>query len=141
MIDFRLNKHNTKMLLKASNQCPLPNKMKKLRLDWLLEQNRLVGCLYERWPLQPVICHLVKDPEEGSYKIVSLFRNQPGAYLIEDIDTFLDFINVDELCTEDKIDTETILDNLSRCTVTGLIKIKDDKIYLYDKYEVIYEDA
>ena len=116
-------------------------KMKKLRLDWLLEQNRLVGCLYERWPLQPVICHLVKDPEEGSYKIVSLFRNQPGAYLIEDIDAFLDFINVDELCTEDKIDTETILDNLSRCTATGLIKIKDDKIYLYDKYEVIYEDA
>ena len=72
MVDLRFNRKNTRILLKGS--AALGNyRLSLLRLDWLLEQDRMVGCICHRWFKDDIVFYIIKNDTE--YRLVSLFDN------------------------------------------------------------------
>ena len=130
MIDLRFNRKNTKTLLKGS--APLGDlRMSKLRLDWLLDQNKMVGCIYHRWWKADIVFYIVRKDNE--YRLASLFDNCPNVYIIEDIEVFVNYLGIDELVTD--AGEEVLIDAMEKIAdlpATGIIQIADNKIYLFD---------
>lgn len=130
MIDLRFNRKNTRILLKGSAALG-DYRLSPLRLDWLLEQDRMVGCICRRWFKDDIVFYIIKNDTE--YRLVSLFDNCPSIYIIEDIEAFIAYVGLDELVTEaDEEEIKLAKDKIAELPPTGLIQIHMDKLYLYD---------
>ena len=125
-LDF--NKKRTKTLIKASRSAV---GMTKLRLDWL-EQNRqsVCGNIYESWFSDNTV--FVVTSYKNEYKLICSKRNELAIYLIEDIEEFLKFINIDELVSVDRDAMIKALENVKPLPATGVAIIQNDKLFLYD---------
>ncbi len=125
-LDF--NKKRTKTLIKASRSAV---GMTKLRLDWL-EQNRqsVCGNIYESWFSDNTV--FVVTSYKNEYKLICSKRNELAIYLIEDIEEFLKFINIDELVSVDQDAMTRALENVKSLPATGVAIIQNDKLFLYD---------
>lgn len=125
-LDF--NKKRTKQLIKASKYA---SGMKRLRLDWLEENKQSVcGCIYETWFSGNVV--FIVSSYNNEYKLFYSHGDELSIYLIEDIDEFLEFINIDELISTDKKSLANALNNVRPLPATGVVVIQDDKLFLYD---------
>lgn len=125
-LDF--NKKRTKQLIKASKTA---SGMKRLRLDWLEENKQSVcGCIYETWFSSNVVFIISRYNNE--YKLFYSHNDELSIYLIEDIDEFLEFINIDELISANKKGMIDALNNVKPLPATGVVVIQDDKLFLYD---------
>lgn len=130
MIDLRFNRKNTRILLKGSAALG-DHRLSLLRLDWLLEQDRTVGCICHRWFKNDIVFYIIKNDTE--YRLVSLFDNYPSIYIIEDIEAFISYVGLDELVTEaSEEEIKLAKDKITELPPTGLIQIHSDKLYLYD---------
>lgn len=130
MIDLRFNRKNTRILLKGSAALG-DYRLSLLRLDWLLEQDRMVGCICRRWFKDDIVFYIIKNDTE--YRLVSLFDNYPSIYIIEDIEAFIAYVGLDELVTEaDEEEIKLAKEKIAELPPTGLIQIHMDKLYLYD---------
>ena len=125
-LDF--NKKRTKQLIKASK---LASGMTKLRLDWL-EENKHSACgtIYEPWFSSNVV--FIVTSHGNDYKLLCSYNDELAIYLIEDIEEFLDFINIDELVCSDRQTMIDALENVRPLPATGVVVIQNDKIFLYD---------
>jgi hypothetical protein len=125
-LDF--NKKRTKTLIKASRSAV---GMTKLRLDWL-EQNKqsVCGNIYESWFSDNTV--FVVTSYKNEYKLICSKRNELAIYLIEDIEEFLKFINIDELVSVDQDAMTRALENVKPLPATGVAIIQNDKLFLYD---------
>ena len=125
-LDF--NRKRTKALIKASQSA---EGMTKLRLDWL-EQNKqsVCGNIYESWFSDNTV--FVVTSYGNEYKLICSKRNELAIYLIEDIEEFLKFINIDELVSVDQDAMTKALENVKPLPATGVAIIQNDKLFLYD---------
>ena len=125
-LDF--NRKRTKALIKASQSA---EGMTKLRLDWL-EQNKqsVCGNIYESWFSDNTV--FVVTSYKNEYKLICSKRNELAIYLIEDIEEFLKFINIDELVSVDQDAMTRALENVKPLPATGVAIIQNDKLFLYD---------
>lgn len=125
-LDF--NKKRTKTLIKASRSAA---GMTRLRLDWL-EQNKqsVCGNIYESWFSDNTV--FVVTSYKNEYKLICSKRNELAIYLIEDIEEFLKFINIDELVSIDQDAMTKALENVKPLPATGVAIIQNDKLFLYD---------
>lgn len=125
-LDF--NRKRTKTLIKASQSA---EGMTRLRLDWL-EQNKqsVCGNIYESWFSDNTV--FVVTSYGNEYKLICSKRNELAIYLIEDIEEFLKFINIDELVSVDQDAMTKALENVKPLPATGVAIIQNDKLFLYD---------
>ena len=125
-LDF--NKKRTKALIKASRSAV---GMTKLRLDWL-EQNKqsVCGNIYESWFSDNTV--FVVTSYKNEYKLICSKRNELAIYLIEDIEEFLKFINIDEMISVDQDAMIKALENVRPLPATGVVIIQNEKLFLYD---------
>ena len=125
-LDF--NKKRTKTLIKASRSAV---GMTKLRLDWL-EQNKksVCGNIYESWFSDNTV--FIVTSYKNEYKLICSKNNELSIYLIEDIEEFLKFINIDELVSVDQDAMTKALENVKPLPATGVAIIQNDKLFLYD---------
>lgn len=136
MFDIRFNRKMTKKLIKG--MAPTQN-MTLNHLDWLLEEkNSLCGCIYKPLIGKRIVFLVVKDKD--NYKLICGGDKFPRVYGIEDIETFLKFISIDELIVDKKEEVVNDIKILLDAPITGVVIIDNDKLYLYDA-EVPYENA
>lgn len=130
MIDLRFNRKNTRLLLKGSEALK-GYRLSVLRLNWLLDQDKMVGCICPRLFKSDIAFYVIKNGNE--YRLVSLFDNFPSIYIIDDIEAFVKMIGLDELVTEAS-EEEVILakNKIAELPPTGVLQIHMDKLYLYD---------
>lgn len=134
-MDVRFNKQNTKFLVKAT-AAPIPN-MNRHHLDWILEhQNGICGCLYQGWFTKK---SFILEKVEDRYRLITTSKDRIYIYFIEDIDTFLSYINVGELEMDFKEDLLKDLEYVKTLPSTGILIAEDEKIFLYDFYTGLYE--
>jgi hypothetical protein len=69
---------------------------------------------------------------KNEYKLICSKRNELAIYLIEDIEEFLKFINIDELVSVDQDAMTRALENVKPLPATGVAIIQNDKLFLYD---------
>ena len=125
-LDF--NKKKTKQLIKASH---IATGMSKYRLDWLEENKRSVcGTIYESWFSGNTV--FIVTNYENEYKLICSHGDELAIYLIEDIEEFLNFINIGELMSTNKEAMVKALNDVKPLPATGVVVIQNDKIFLYD---------
>ncbi len=138
MIDTMINRKHTKRLLQASKGM---RNISKLRLDWLLNDNRICGCLkYDFFGRIKDVFLLQKVDED--YRLIYDGGKGTHIYAILDIEEFLQFVGVDEWIGEDISLLIDGLKQLEDINPTGQIEIHDDRIFVLDfLYEDIDESA
>ena len=125
-LDF--NKKRTKQLIKASR---LATGMTKLRLDWLEEnKHSACGAIYEPWFSSNVV--FIVTSYNNDYKLLCSQDDDLSIYLIEDIEEFLNFVDIDELVCTDKQVLTSALESVKPLPATGVAVIQNEKIFLYD---------
>lgn len=147
MIDLRFNRKNTRLLLKGSAVLG-DYRLSVLRLNWLLDQDKMVGCIYRRNIVFRIInriigyifprllkndiaFYIIRNGNE--YRLVSLFDNFPSIYIIDDIEAFVEMIGLDELVSDASEDEIILAKNkIAELPPTGVLQIHMDKLYLYD---------
>ena len=130
MIDLRFNRKNTRLLLKGSEALK-GYRLSVLRLNWLLDQDKMVGCICPRLFRSDIAFYVIKNGNE--YRLVSLFDNFPSIYIIDDIEAFVEMIGLDELATEASEEEVVLAKNkIAELPPTGVLQIHMDKLYLYD---------
>lgn len=130
MIDLRFNRKNTRLLLKGSAALK-GYRLSVLRLNWLLDQDKMVGCICPRWFRNDIAFYIIRNGNE--YRLVSLFDNFPSIYIIDDIEAFVEMIGLDELVSDASEDEINLAKNkIAELPPTGVLQIHMDKLYLYD---------
>ena len=130
MIDLRFNRKNTRLLLKGSAALK-GYRLSVLRLNWLLDQDRMVGCICPRLFRDDIAFYVIRNGNE--YRLVSLFDNFPSIYIIDDIEAFVEMIGLDELVTEASEEEVVLAKNkIAELPPTGVLQVHMDKLYLYD---------
>ena len=130
MIDLRFNRKNTRLLLKGSAALK-GYRLSVLRLNWLLDQDKMVGCICPRWFRNDIAFYIIRNGNE--YRLVSLFDNFPSIYIIDDIEAFVEMIGLDELVSDASEDEIILAKNkIAELPPTGVLQVHMDKLYLYD---------
>ena len=125
---LNFNKKKTKQLIKASR---FADGMSKYRLDWLEENKQSVcGNIYESWFSGNTV--FIVSGYKNEYKLFCSRNDELSIYLIEDIEEFLNFINIGELMSTDKGAMVKALNDVKPLPATGVVVIQNDKIFLYD---------
>lgn len=139
MVNVEMNKKHTKKLLKASDQ--LKN-ISKLRLDWLLDGDRICGCLGYNFFGRLKDIFLIQKIDDEDYRLIYDNGNGTNIYAILDIEQFLQTIGIEELICDDTSIFADCMNKLAEYPPTGQIEIIDDKIFLLDFwYESTNENA
>lgn len=125
---LNFNKKKTKQLIKASR---FADGMSKYRLDWLEENKQSVcGNIYESWFSGNTV--FIVTSYDNEYKLLCSSNNDLSIYLIEDIEEFLNFINIGELQSTNKNAMVEALNNVKPLPSSGVAVIQNDKLFLYD---------
>lgn len=125
---LNFNKKKTKQLIKASR---FADGMSKYRLDWLEENKQSVcGNIYESWFSGNTV--FIVTSYNNEYKLLCSSNNDLSIYLIEDIEEFLNFINIGELESTNKNAMVEALNNVKHLPSSGVAVIQNDKLFLYD---------
>jgi hypothetical protein len=125
---LNFNKKRTKELIKASQKA---NGMSKYRLDWL-EDNKdsICGAIYEPWFSNKAV--FIVTGYENEYKLICTKGEELTIYLIESIEEFLDFIDIEELMITNPSEMLKSLRAIKGLPPTGVAMIQKEKIFLYD---------
>jgi hypothetical protein len=130
MIDLRFNRKHTRLLLKGSAALK-GYRLSVLRLNWLLDQDKMVGCICPRLFRSDIAFYVIRNGNE--YRLVSLFDNFPSIYIIDDIEAFVEMIGLDELVSDASEDEIILAKNkIAELPPTGVLQIHMNKLYLYD---------
>jgi hypothetical protein len=129
MLSVEMNKKNTRKLLKASNQL---NTMTKLRLDWLLDSDRICGCLGYNFFGRLKDMFLIQRINDDEYRLIYDDGQGTNIYAILDVEAFLQMIGTEELICDDFSIFADCMETLAKYPPTGQVEIIDDKIYLLD---------
>ena len=129
MLSVEMNKKNTRKLLKASNQL---NTMTKLRLDWLLDSDRICGCLGYNFFGRLKDMFLIQRINDDEYRLIYDDGQGTNIYAILDVEAFLQMIGTEELICDDFSIFADCMETLAEYPPTGQVEIIDDKIYLLD---------
>jgi hypothetical protein len=121
------NKSNTKKLIEASHNSA---GMSRTSLDWRLEnRDTFCGCIRKGWFSNKVFLVVKHDDE---YKLICSNKKGLNMYLIEDIDAFLDFINIEDLYSSQEEAIRDSVETVKKLPANGVIIIQNRKIFLYD---------
>lgn len=125
---LNFNKKRTKELIKASQKA---NGMSKYRLDWL-EDNKdsICGAIYEPWFSDKAV--FIVTGYKNEYKLICTKGEELTIYLIESIEEFLDFIDIEELMITNPSEMLKSLRAIKGLPPTGVAMIQKEKIFLYD---------
>ena len=129
MLNIEMNKRNTRKLLKASNQL---GTITKLRLDWLLDSDRICGCLGYNFFGRLKDMFLIQRINDDEYRLIYDDGQGTNIYAILDIEAFLQMIGTEELICDDISIFADCMETLAGYPPTGQVEIIDDKIYLLD---------
>lgn len=134
MVDFRFNRNNTKKLVTVAEKT---NKISKLRLDWLLDSDKIVGTL-KNGLFDKTIFLVIKgkiSEDEEVYKLLCFNTREKNLYLIEDIEEFLKYVGITELESFEKEAVLNLILLLKDVPCSGILTIENDRLYLYDQVE------
>ena len=121
------NRPNTKKLIEASHN---NSGMNLIRLNWLLDNREtFFGCVHKKW-FRKTVYIIMRD--ENEYRLFCDDGKRIYIYLIEDIEEFLDFINIEELYTTKQEAVRNDMKRIMELPSSGVILIQNKKLFLYD---------
>lgn len=128
MFNSIFNKKATKRLIKSN---PNGTHMTKLRLDWLLDDGRVCGCLCNNIFGRNTDIFLIQKVDD-TYRLIHDDCRGLYIYLILDIEEFLKYVSVEELYCSDQDAVRDIIESTATFTPGGTVEIQDDKIFMLD---------
>lgn len=141
MINLCFNKKNTKALI-SSIKSDKP--LNKATLDWNLKNSHKIFGSIKKRLIKGDLYFIIME-NNNSYNLACFGKHQSYNYLIEDIDAFLSNIYIEQLeilegtSQKDRDNLFNLLNIVKELPYTGIIRIQDNKIYLYDSRDIIYK--
>lgn len=126
--NLRFNKGLTRKLIKSSPK----EKLNSNTIKWHLENDdKLYGSFADNI-FGTTLFFIQYDGVDRYRLIVAKSNGFLGIYLIDDIDSYLEYIGAERLEMTDDESVSGAIDAALTLPNTGIIKISDEKIYVYD---------
>lgn len=129
--NLRLNKKITKKIL----QSRVDNGVRLITINWGMENNNKLYGSYKAGLFKTWVMAIHKTEDDVYRLLISDGSKFFEIYSIEDIDEYLELVGAIELPLEDKNAAEKIIREADNIPSSGLILVREGRLYVYDHVE------
>lgn len=129
--NLRLNKKITKKIL----QSRVDNGVRLITINWGMENNNKLYGSYKAGLFKTWVMAIHKTEDDVYRLLISDGSKFFEVYSIEDIDEYLELVGAIELPLEDKNAAEKIIREADNIPSSGLILVREGRLYVYDHVE------
>ena len=129
--NLRLNKKITKKIL----QSRVDDGVRLITINWGMENNNKLYGSYKTGLFRTWVMAIHKTEDDVYRLLISDGNKFFEVYSIEDIDEYLELVGAIELPLEDKKAAEKIIREADNIPSSGLILVREGRLYAYDHVE------
>lgn len=129
--NLRLNKKITKKII----QSHVDDGVRLITINWGMENNNKLYGSYKTGLFKTWVMAIHKTEDDVYRLLISDGNKFFEVYSIEDIDEYLELVGAIELPLEDKDAAEKIIREADNVPSSGLILVREGRLYAYDHVE------